>query len=923
MVSFICIRSLVAPIMAAAIGGASLMPKPALAEQGPGSLLSERANVQSPGTFQMLGTYTGIGGLLASVVGPGPTPGSQRLYASYIYYGNIFDILSIDPETGNTTVIHNPVAGESGVWGMTVGPDGNVYLGTLPNAHFLKLDTRLGTLADLGRPSSTESYIWSVTFGSDNRLYGATYPNCKLVRYDPATGKLEDLGKMDPAQEYARYVAASKDGMIYVGVGPAPANFAVYQIATGQHAEILPAAQQAVAFSKVFVGTDGNVYGSVNTVEYSLSPSAATPLGAKAAVSAVPDNVLSDGRTVSIGESLAASGSEALTLVVTDPTSKAKVEYPIAYQGEEMAIMRIGFGPGGALYGSTSIPANLFQVDMSHNTLDQIGVVGAGEVYSFLSHGNSLMIGAYSGLATLMSYQPGIPFSPAAAPVNPGLVNFRGEDDSWRPEAMIDGPDGNVYAGALAGYGFIQSPLIEWNPATGSVQLFDVVPNQSVVSLATWQNLILGGTSSSGGPGGHPIAANALLFAWNPSTQQVQFQIAPVAGARSITDLIAAPNGMIYGIAGNTLFEFNPQTQQVTDSQTLPFANVLYNSVAVDDAGRIWGLAESGIFAIDTNAFSATMIPSSPLQITGGFAMGNGNIYFVSGPSVYGYTIPLAPAAVTVSPAQTSVSLNTAFNVVATVTGAGAVPTGTVTLSGGGYTSPAETLAGGSYTFTIPANSLEAGTDTFTVSYNGDANYASTAQATSINVTRPAFTLTASTPAAVASGAPANSTITVTGVGNYAGTVTLACSLTSTSSTATDLPTCSATSSAVTLDSDAAIAKATFTVSAPGAAAALVRPGLDKREAWLAANGGAALALLIFVGIPARRRKWLSMVGVLAVMAALGSLTACGGTVIRGSSSKSPGNPANSQTTYTFTVTGTGNPAVNPTPAATFTLTVN
>ncbi len=923
MVSFICIRSLVAPIMAAAIGGASLMPKPALAEQGPGSLLSERANVQSPGTFQMLGTYTGIGGLLASVVGPGPTPGSQRLYASYIYYGNIFDILSIDPETGNTTVIHNPVAGESGVWGMTVGPDGNVYLGTLPNAHFLKLDTRLGTLADLGRPSSTESYIWSVTFGSDNRLYGATYPNCKLVRYDPATGKLEDLGKMDPDQEYARFVAASKDGMIYVAVGPAAANFAVYQIATGQHAEILPGAQQVATFPRVFVGTDGNVYGSVNTVDYSLSPSAATPLGPGTAVSGVPDNVLSDGRTVCIEESLSASGSEVLTLVVANPTTKATVEYPIAYQGEEMEVFRIGFGPNGALYGSTYIPANLFQVDMSHDTLDQIGVVGAGEVYSFLSSGNRLLMGAYAGLATLMSYQPGIPFSPAAAPANPSQVNFSGGNDSWRPEAMIDGPDGNVYAGAIAGYGFIQSPLIEWNAASGSVQLFDVVPNQSVVSLAAWQDLILGGTSSSGGPGSQPITADAQLFAWNPSTQQVQFQIAPVPGARSITDLIAAPNGMVYGIAGNTLFEFNPQTQQITNSQTLPFAGVLYNSVAADDAGRIWGLAGSGIFEIDTNAFSITLIPSSPLPITGGFAMGNGNIYFISRSSVYGYAIPLAAAQLTVSPAQTSVSLNTPFNVVATVTGAGAVPTGKATLLGGGYTSPAETLAGGSYTFTIPANSLEPGTDTFTVSYSGDANYASTAQAASITVTRPAFTLTASTPSAVASGESANSTITVTGVGNYAGTVTLACSLTSTSSTATDLPTCSATSSAVTLDSGAAIATATLTVSTPGATATLVRPGLGKRETWLAANGGAALAVLILIGIPARRRRWLSMVGVLAVMAALGSLTACGGTVVRGSSSNSPGSPANTQTTYTFTVTGAGSPAVNPTPAATFTLTIN
>ena len=51
-------------------------------------------------------------------------------------------------------------------------------------------------------------------------------------------------------------------------------------------------------------------------------------------------------------------------------------------------------------------------------------------------------------------------------------------------------------------------------------------------------------------------------------------------------------------------------------------------------------------------------------------------------------------------------------------------PTGNVTLSGGGYTSSAQTLAGGSYTFAIPANSLSVGTDNLTVSYGGDGTYA-------------------------------------------------------------------------------------------------------------------------------------------------------------------------------------------------------
>jgi len=921
MSTFTASRSFVAPILAAAMAATSLLAAPALVQYRSNAVDGEVSGTQPTGTFQLIGTYTGIGGLLASAVAPGPTPGSERLYATYSYSGNTFDVLSIDPDTGDTTVIHNPIAGESGVWAMTLGPDGNVYLGTLPHAHFLKLDTQSGTLVDLGRPSSTEAYIWSVTFGSDNRLYGATYPTCRLVRYDPATGKLADLGTIDPTQQDARFVAASKDGLIYVGVGPSNANFAVYQISTGQHTEILPSAQQAVAFAKVFVGIDGDVYGSVNGVEYKLSQSAATKLSPGDAVPEAPDNVLSDGRTVSIEESLSASGSEVITLVVTDPTAGATVEHQLAYQGEEMPLMRIGFGPSGVLYGSTAIPANFFQVDRSHNSLEQIGVVGGGEVFSFLSYGNSLLMGAYSGLATLMSYQPGIPFSQAVKSMNPGLVNFKGDDDSWRPEAMIDGLNGNVYAGAVAGYGLIESPLIQWNAASRSVQLFDIVPNQSVVSLATWQDFIIGGTSSSGGPGSHPIKADAQLFMWNPSTQEVEFQVAPVAGAAAITDLIAAPNGLVYGIADNTLFEFNPQTQQVINSHILPFSNVVYNSVSADDAGRIWGLAESGIFVVDTAKFSTTMIPSSPLQITGGFAMANGIIHFISGPSIYSYMIPLAAAAVAVSPAQATLGLNTALNATATVTGTGVAPTGTVTMSVGGYASPVGTLLGGSYTFTIPANSLSAGPNTLTVSYSGDANYASTTGTTTVTVTAPTFVLAASTPAAVAPGSTATSTVAVTGLSGYAGNVILTCSLTSMPSDATDLPTCSVSNSAMTLDSGTTIGTATVTVSTPSATAALGLPRLGKGGAWFGTNSALALAFLLCLGIPARRRSWQSMVGIAVVIVALGCLAACN-SIARDPASLTSRNPGAIPGSYTFTVTGIGTPSVSPTPTTTFTVIV-
>jgi ABC-type glycerol-3-phosphate transport system substrate-binding protein len=79
------------------------------------------------------------------------------------------------------------------------------------------------------------------------------------------------------------------------------------------------------------------------------------------------------------------------------------------------------------------------------------------------------------------------------------------------------------------------------------------------------------------------------------------------------------------------------------------------------------------------------------------------------------------------------------------------------------------------------------------------------------------------------------------------------------------------------------------------------------------------LAFLFFLGIPARRRSWRSLLVVLVMMVALGSLAACGGGGGSSSSTPSVGTPAG---TYTFTVTGTGNDPANTTVSTTFTVYV-
>ncbi len=186
------------------------------------------------------------------------------------------------------------------------------------------------------------------------------------------------------------------------------------------------------------------------------------------------------------------------------------------------------------------------------------------------------------------------------------------------------------------------------------------------------------------------------------------------------------------------------------------------------------------------------------------------------------------------------------------------------------------------------------------------------------------FTLSASTPTAVAPGSSATSTLTVSTATGYVGTVTLACALTSSPIGATDLPNCSfLNGSTVTLASGSMIGTPTPTATVTTTAVSssgLNWPKLGNGKRWAGTGSGTVLALLVFLGIPARRRSWRAILGVLALMVALGSLTACDSVTVRSSTQLNSGTTAGN---YTFTVTGTGNPAVTSTPTTTFTLTVN
>jgi hypothetical protein len=247
-----------------------------------------------------------------------------------------------------------------------------------------------------------------------------------------------------------------------------------------------------------------------------------------------------------------------------------------------------------------------------------------------------------------------------------------------------------------------------------------------------------------------------------------------------------------------------------------------------------------------------------------------------------------APAAPTPLPSKTTLAVsanNAAPNqqLTFTATIGGISPTGTVSFTSGTTSLGTAPISNG--TAVLPFAFVTSGTYAVTATYAGDSNnLASTSNSISITVVAPDFSVTAA-PAAVtiSAGQSAVTTLTITPVGGYSGTVKFSCG------TLPNEATCSFAPSTVTPTNGAATTTTlTIATKAPSTAMLLkiARP-----------LSGIAWAGLVFFGFMPRRTRQLKtqlMRSALVMLMLLGgvlSLSGCNSS----SPAKDPGTPAGPQ----------------------------
>ncbi len=321
---------------------------------------------------------------------------------------------------------------------------------------------------------------------------------------------------------------------------------------------------------------------------------------------------------------------------------------------------------------------------------------------------------------------------------------------------------GHIGDGGPAALAYLNNPRGLAFDASGNLYIADFSNNEvRVVSAATGVITSFAGNgnynfSGEGGPAssaglGQP---NALAFDSVGNLYIASYtkgRVCKVTAATGILTTVAG-NGNPYGTSGDggpaTAAEIYPYGLAVDSSENLYISNWAgaVREVAAN-TGIITKVVGNGYPGYSGDGGSSAV---AQIQYPQGIAFdAAGNLYIadsgnyrvreVSTPAPT--KLPVAPT-LTATPSTTNITTAQALTVAVTVAGpsGGPTPTGSLTLSGGGYTSSSTPLANGRATFSLAPGALATGTDTLIASYTPDAG--SSSAYTSASGATPAITVT-------------------------------------------------------------------------------------------------------------------------------------------------------------------------------------
>jgi WD40 repeat protein len=593
-------------------------------------------------------------------------------------------LLVFDVHSGE--LLHRmPLEGAKGAWNATTASDGSVYAGTDNNGHLYRWVPGESQVHDCGVVAPDQTFAWEAAAGANGEVLIGTYPGCNVIRYHPKDG-FSDIGHgaMTKGENYVRgvaYVPAS--GKIYASIG-SHAHLVELDPTTGKKKEILPetyanrefayavdvvagklivqltpneaivmnpatreieatlpnVSGQQVVTAKSPYGDTFYYYGDGGLAEYDLKTRKSRPIDAVGKQQIVglgwvtiKDDSDFPGPTVVV---LARYGNLTWYHPQTGKTKRIKLHVP----PESTPIHSIRLGPDGTIYSGGYLSGGLATFDPTTGKHVQVGSISQSEGIGVL--GSKLYLGCYPR-ARLYAFDTNKPWDTKQD--NPHQIDSLDRVEQDRPVAVLGVAElKKVFYGTVPDYGKLGGMLAIVDDATYKVDTHrNVVTDQSVVSLAYADGMIVGGSSVSGGLGIEPRASEGKLFLWDPKKNEKVFETSPVAGAKLVTGLIIGPDKNVWGVADGTLFGFDVAKRAVIFTKPLfpPKPSARHAgwrdaAMLLHSDGNIYGTVSDKLFRLDPKSKDVMVLRDDNAQL---ITMDNdGRLYFKDVAELWQYT---------------------------------------------------------------------------------------------------------------------------------------------------------------------------------------------------------------------------------------------------------------------------------------------
>lgn len=599
--------------------------------------------------------------------------GNDLVYT--VVRGEPAHLLGYDVKT-KELIVDQPLPKADGAWDLAQSSDGTLYAPGANGSLFAHIP---GTqeVTDLGVVLEGETYLWSLTPGENGEVFGATYPGCRVFRYHPEDG-FSDVGKgaLVEKENYVRSLAFyPKKGMLYAGVG-SRAHLIEINPKTGEKKELLPEKFKDFEFVyglEIVPGIDGNdrlfaliTNGSI-TLVYNLKTrefeqeiegmdmrAIVGENSGKAVYYTSKSNlkrfdpaklestaqVLGEDMGTSLAFKIAEDGkvlflTSGANLFTFNPADNSLEKTKLQIPGQPIPIHSLLTAPDGKIWSGGYLAGGNATFDPKTGT--HTFLPGLDQTEAMTVQGDQLFFGIYPK-GKFYVYDMKAEWKPKE-----GNPKFLGQKEGQsRAFAQVSIPERKkVVFGMIPEYGKLGGAMATYDLAMEDLKFYESpIDKQAIASLAFTGDYVLGGTTISGGLGKAPETKEAVLFGWDPATGEKLFDTVPVQGASALTGIIKGPDGNFWGMGDGTLFIFDPVKKEVVSTKKLyefpPFKSHIWRSafLVLHPDGNIYGTDWEKLFILNPQTLEVTQLAKDAALLVMGQ---DGTLYFKRGTELWSY----------------------------------------------------------------------------------------------------------------------------------------------------------------------------------------------------------------------------------------------------------------------------------------------